>query len=738
MHEAVAQVDLESRSECSLKNCGAWRYAADATTQVMCLAWRLPHWQAGRTGLWHPEFPAVGLAERFDHDAVELFAWVQNGRPVEAHNSAFERAIWQHKMLALGFPAVGHTQWRCSMAKASAAALPRALDDAAAALGLSIVKSATGAANMKKMVQPRKAVKAERTRWAQIHDPCLDCNATGKLKTGRAKAVPCEVCNGTGAMSAGPPMPVLYHETRQQLEDLFAYCRQDVLAEEALSAAVPDLSAEELAVYHLDQAVNARGFQLDMQAVHAALTMLAAEAKDLNAEIAVITGGAVTRATQRARVIGWLASQGVVLDNTQAQTVDEALKDVFMPEPAHRVLTILRALGRSSTSKYERMTDWAGEDGRVRGGMLYHGASTGRWPLTGDHECLTPNGWVRMDEWTGGSIACWRPGGSMSFENAKPIEFWLQPGETLCHIKTQKVDQVSTSDHAMPVWLRARVSEATGRKWGGRFERKLASDISPGDGMYLCGRIAPSSAFADELTTRILVMTQADGHYITSDGRCLVFGFRKARKISRCVELLRRAGIPFTQGGSEKDAVRIRVPRITMPDWLWAFREKVFSWDWLNVDTNVFFDELVRWDGSKSSPNGMEYTSTCKQNTDVVQALAHISDRTCGVRRLDRADHGWNTAWRCCIDLDPNPSDFRRRHRTYIDPAEPTVYCAETPTGYFLVRRNGRAWITGNSGAGIQPHNFPRGVPSLASVTQEDLWAAVLTGDREQVRALAS
>lgn len=37
-----------------------------------------------------------------------------------------------------------------------------------------------------------------------------------------------------------------------------------------------------------------------------------------------------------------------------------------------------------------------------------------------------------------------------------------------------------------------------------------------------------------------------------------------------------------------------------------------------------------------------------------------------------------------------------------------TVYCAETKTGFFLVRRNGKVWVTGNSGRIVQLQNLPQ------------------------------
>src|SRR5262245_13292322 len=93
-----ATIDFETRSACSIKNCGTWRYSWDWTTEVLCLAFRLPHWPAGKTALWHPAFPHLGIEEDvlgWDdepgawHHLDELFAWVIDGKLIEAHNAWF-------------------------------------------------------------------------------------------------------------------------------------------------------------------------------------------------------------------------------------------------------------------------------------------------------------------------------------------------------------------------------------------------------------------------------------------------------------------------------------------------------------------------------------------------------------------------------------------------------------------------------------------------------------------------
>jgi hypothetical protein len=399
-----------------------------------------------------------------------------------------------------------------------------------------------------------------------------------------------------------------------------------------------------------------------------------------------------------------------------------------------RGLEILQQLGLSSTAKFVKMREWAcPADGRARGGILYHGAS----PLTGDHEALTPAGWVRLDEWAGGDIACWASDGTMSFKPATPVQF--SAPETLVAWRNQKVDQLSTADHAMPVFCRERRSPVSDRVWGGGFARKTTATMSPGDRIPLCGQREGRSWPLSDVQTRVLVMTQADAHYVRADGRAILYGFKKDRKIQRCMALLHEAGVTFRMRRDATGKTVITVPYKWAPSWLWEFSDKTFSWEWINAPADVVFSELPLWDGCKSSPQGIDYSTGNKQNADVIQALAHLSGRTCGVTARDRSTQGWNTSYRCFIDNDPTPVTFRCPQRRTVKTGDAFVYCAQTPTGYFLVRRNGRAWITGNtgrfSGAGIQPHNFPKGFLKEEKCPMTAIWVDILTLEKAQVEA---
>jgi DNA polymerase len=342
-----------------------------------------------------PDFPELA-SPGYDDDFFELCEWIESGQLIEAHSAWFERSIWTNIGVArLGWPAVQGHQWRCSASKAATHALPRNLEDAGAALRLSVQKDSAGHTLMMAMCKPRKPRKGDVQAWQNAHGAgtCPTCKGRGSTRK-----VACDACQGTGQLPGDvaqiPPLPVLWRESCADLLGLFDYCRTDVLSERALSDALPDLIPAETELYLLDQTINERGFALDKHAVARALELIRDETAYLNDQIAVLTDGQVTRGTQRQRMVNWFETHGLALPNTQAATIDLYLnpesRDPLTPE-VRRGLELMRELGRSSTSKYTTMRAWACPDGRVHGGLLYHGAGTGRWSGAG----VQPHNFVR-------------------------------------------------------------------------------------------------------------------------------------------------------------------------------------------------------------------------------------------------------------------------------------------------------------------------------------------------------
>lgn len=115
-------VDFETRSKCIIQKTGAWRYAADPSTDVLCMAYAIDD---GPVELWVP-------GEAFPFSSKSF-----NGHQFEAHHSFFERAIWKNVMVKkYRWPEMPDDKWMCSASLACYHALPRSLADAGAALKL--------------------------------------------------------------------------------------------------------------------------------------------------------------------------------------------------------------------------------------------------------------------------------------------------------------------------------------------------------------------------------------------------------------------------------------------------------------------------------------------------------------------------------------------------------------------------------------------------------------------------
>jgi DNA polymerase bacteriophage-type len=159
MHELFW--DFETRSAANLPNCGAWRYAADPTTAVICLnfavddgeieTW-LPTWVTEELGLPEQPIPAP-----FHAIAAEPSAW----RTI-AHNAEFERAMHECVLVQrYGFPPIPLECQHCTMTLALANAYPAELELLAQALGLEYQKDLEGVRLMRAMSRPRKPHKGE-------------------------------------------------------------------------------------------------------------------------------------------------------------------------------------------------------------------------------------------------------------------------------------------------------------------------------------------------------------------------------------------------------------------------------------------------------------------------------------------------------------------------------------------------------------------------------------------------
>jgi DNA polymerase len=312
-------IDFETVSKADLAKTGAFAYAQDKTTRVLCMAWCVAGGSA--SGVWQPGEPFPRL----------VITAAREGRLV-AHNATFEFAIWQYALRRdlPDLPDLSPGRISCTMARAACAGYPLALADVAEAMGLEAQKDPAG----------KRLIQAARRHYER-----------------------------TG--SAEPP------------PGMTAYALQDAKAEAELHRKLPPLPEREQRIYRLDAEINARGIGLDVASAEAIKRMVEAEAAEARAALTEITGGVVNSISEVVKMLAWLRGHGMPdLPDLRAETVAKVLKSPpkTARKTALRVLGLRADAAGSAVKKIDAMLSCVGPDGRMRGLLQYYGAvATGRW-----------------------------------------------------------------------------------------------------------------------------------------------------------------------------------------------------------------------------------------------------------------------------------------------------------------------------------------------------------------------
>jgi DNA polymerase len=318
----ILHIDFETRSAVDLRKTGVHVYAEDETTDTWCAAYAFGD---GPVELWAPD-------DLFC--PPEITEHIASGGLIYAHNAAFERTIWKHILTPrYGWSEVPVEQWRCTMAAAYAMALPGALADAAAALGVEAQKDQKGHALMLRMAKPRGR------------------DASGNL---------------------------IWWDDEERRQRLYAYCRQDVETERAIHKRLLPLRPSEQSLWHLDQQINDRGVHVDEALCQAALKIVGQTTDGLNAEMREVSGGEVGACSNVQEIVAFCAKREIDTDSIRKDVLAEILcRDI--PDDARRVLELRQEAGKASVTKIKALLAGRSRDGRARGMLQFHAASTGRW-----------------------------------------------------------------------------------------------------------------------------------------------------------------------------------------------------------------------------------------------------------------------------------------------------------------------------------------------------------------------
>jgi len=292
-----------------------------------------------KAGAWayatHESTRVLCMAYAYNEDAPQLwlpnktlpdFLSDPNQYEIHAWNSFFEWVIWTH-VLKLPTPPI--TQWYDTASLASAMALPRSLGECGYVLGMpeDKMKNKRGYYLISKLSKPHK----------ENDDPEL-------------------------------------------LKEMYAYCKQDVITERAISKKLCDLNETERKIWVMDQDINIRGIKVDTPMLKDAMSVYETIQNQLAEKLKKLTG--LDNPNSQKQFLGWLLDQGVVVNNIQKATLKNILET---PDKhgVHEAVKLKLSLAKTAPKKYISIKERLGRGTRLHGNIMYHGASTGRWASTG-------------------------------------------------------------------------------------------------------------------------------------------------------------------------------------------------------------------------------------------------------------------------------------------------------------------------------------------------------------------
>ena len=326
--------------------------------------------------------------------------------------------------------------------------------------------------------------------------------------------------------------------------------------------------------------------------------------------------------------------------------------------------------------------------------------------VPGDTEVLTLNGWERIDQWQGGDIAQVSPTRDIRF---LPAERFTGPeAAEWLEIDAPYLKCDFTLGHTMP-YLSHNTQEWRTEQ-AGVFASKKMRYVPVGGTLLGMGALGDAEL-------RIAAMMQADGSFeenVVVGRRATVF-VKKPRKIARARQLLTYANIPFCEQtyDSHPGFVRFIVAYRDYPAWFGPHLKTFGAWllDSTPHAREEFIKELVLWDGWAQGGKNY-YCTTVKANAEWVQTLAHLVGTSANItEKIDSRDNRqplYIVGFRRRDHIVVRAEHMRKTQKVSA------TYCTMTQTGFWLARRDGHIFITGNTGrwsAGnkMNMQNLPRG-----------------------------
>ena len=292
-----------------------------------------------------------------------------------------------------------------------------------------------------------------------------------------------------------------------------------------------------------------------------------------------------------------------------------------------------------------------------------------------DTEVLTKEGWKNGSTLNKGEeIAAWSPGG---LQWDVPTEYYYGYGEVSRYYK-RNFDMLLTSNHRCLFQSRTT----------GKYTTKAAVNFLK-DAKVLVTSHLHDGQSEEKALIQLVVAIQADAHL--NKEQCYDFCFMKKRKFIRLISILKDLGISYKEI-NDKKRFRLVIRKSNIKNIDKYLTNKNFNWNLLSLDYAsrvIFFEEIRYWDGNIKRHS--QYLSKDKINIDIVTAIGVTIGKRIHYRTYERNDKLYPT-----IDIIHNRETTGTANTKIKKIGIHPIWCVKVSTGYFMARRNGQCFITGN------------------------------------------
>lgn len=329
--------------------------------------------------------------------------------------------------------------------------------------------------------------------------------------------------------------------------------------------------------------------------------------------------------------------------------------------------------------------------------------------VSADTEVLTETGWKPIPEFNKftDKVAQWEANGDITFVTAQETLYFPYQGPMLS-FKNQSIDQLVSPGHRMPVFNRKD------SKLKVIFSEHLHASCNGDNTMPLTGLIQQQGyQTISPVFMQLIVAMQADGSIRERGNKKeLNFHLKKERKKIRLRSILEANGIDYSETlVVADDSVFFYI----------SARKNKELFDFISL-TNKHFgawviglspeclrtavEESKWWDSRRNvSGDSWQYYSKDRENCAWLATMAHLT----GYKAYVTSDHP--NVFTCNI-MNQQRTYAYRTHRT-VEQYDGFIYSLKVPSSFYMIRRNGKISITGNSaGPGVLANKLGISMPA--------------------------